>query len=135
MASICFYFQVHQPKRVKKYRVFDVGRDNNYFNDSSETSLNNRKILDKVAYKCYLPANQMMLELLKKHPEFKVSYSLSGVFLEQLEECAPTILDSFKMLVDTGRVELLGETYYHSLAFLYSPEEFRKQVGLHRSRF
>ena len=117
MPSICLYFQVHQPLRVKRYRVFDVGSDHEYFNDSSETNLNNKKILKKVAEKSYLPANETLLKLLKKYPEFKISYSFSGVFLEQAQEFMPEIIASIKKLVETKRVEILSETYYHSLAF------------------
>jgi alpha-amylase len=134
MASVCFYFQVHQPFRLKRYRIFDIGNDREYFNDDSHTSLNNKKILEKVAGKCYLPANAVMLELLQKHPEFKISFSFSGVFLEQLEMYSPETLESFKKLVDTGRVEVLSETYYHSLSFLYSKDEFRSQVELHKKK-
>jgi alpha-amylase len=136
MPSICFYFQVHQPYRVKKYRIFDIGKDHKYFNDRSDSSINNEKIIHKVATKCYLPANKVMLELLKKHPDFKISYSFSGVFLEQLEEFAPKVLESFQELVEVGkgRVEVLDETFYHSLSFLYSKDEFKSQVKLHRAK-
>ncbi|MFH1170045.1 MAG: glycoside hydrolase family 57 protein [Candidatus Vogelbacteria bacterium] len=134
MPAVCFYFQVHQPYRVKRYRVFDVGHDHEYFNDESETDLNNDRILRKVAGKCYQPANALLLELLKRHPEFKVSFSLSGVLLEQLEQYSPATLDSFRRLVDTGRVAILGETYHHSLAFFYSLPEFERQVKLHREK-
>ncbi len=134
MPSVCFYFQVHQPRRVKKYRVFNIGNDPHYFNDDSDSKTNNRKIIAKVAGKCYLPANQLLLELLNRHPEFKINFSLSGIFLEQLEEYAPEVLASFQALVKTGRVELLNETYYHSLAYLYSVDEFRRQVRLHRKK-
>ncbi|MFO7807222.1 MAG: glycoside hydrolase family 57 protein [Candidatus Moraniibacteriota bacterium] len=132
MPSICFYFQVHQPYRVKKYSFFDIGKDMDYFNDDSETDLNNKKILKKVARKSYLPANQLLLKLLKKHPDFKVSFSFSGVFLEQLEQDLPLVLKSFQDLVDTGRVEILSETYYHSLSFLFSREEFLRQTEKHQ---
>src|SRR3990167_2220481 len=134
MPSVCFYFQVHQPYRIKHYRVFDIGHDSAYFNDNSENDLNNRRILEKVACKLYLPANRTILELIKKHPEFKVSYSLSGVLLEQLEKFSPETLQSFQDLAKTGNAEFLSETYYHSLSFLYSPEEFRTQVKLHRKK-
>lgn len=134
MPSVCFYFQVHQPHRVKKYRIFDIGNDPDYFNDDSDANTNNGKIMRKVAEKCYLPANRTMLELLNKHPEFKITYSLSGVFLEQCELYAPEVLDSFRELVATGRVELLNETYYHSLSYLYSINEFRRQIRLHRKK-
>ena len=134
MTSVCFYFQAHQPYRIKRFRVFDVGKGGSYFDDNSESDLNNERILKKVAEKSYLPANYLLLELLKKHPEFKVSFSLSGVFIEQLERYSPETLASFKALVETGRVELLSETYYHSLSFLYSPSEFRRQVDMHRKK-
>ncbi len=134
MPDVCFYFQVHQPRRVKRYRLFDIGTDPHYFNDDSDSNTNNRKIMRKVAEKCYLPANALMEELLARHPEFKITYSLSGVFLEQAEEYAPEVIDSFRRLVATGRVELLSETYYHSLAYLYSVNEFRRQVRLHRKK-
>jgi len=134
MASVCFYFQVHQPWRVKRFRIFDIGHGGRYFDDHSKTNLNNEKIFRKVAEKSYLPANEVMLSLLTTHPEFRISYSLSGVLMEQMESFGPDVLDSFQRLVDTGRVELLSETYYHSLSFLYSREEFAEQVKLHRDK-
>lgn len=133
MPAICFYFQVHQPYRIKNYRVFDVGKDHDYFN-GQYGNLNNKFVLQKVANKCYLPANDVIYDMLIKHPEFKVSYSLSGVVLDQFEEYAPEVLKSFQRLVDTGRVEILAETYYHSLSFLYSKNEFRRQVDKHREK-
>ncbi|OGG52577.1 alpha-amylase [Candidatus Kaiserbacteria bacterium RIFCSPHIGHO2_02_FULL_55_25] len=132
MKSVCFYFQVHQPYRVKRYRVFDIGNDPEYFNDRSQSDLNNRRIAEKVAAKSYIPATKLMLELLRRHPEMRVSFSFSGVALEQLERYAPEAIELFKQVVDTGRVEILGETYYHSLAFFYSPTEFERQVTQHR---
>ena len=126
MKSICFYFQVHQPYRIKKYRVFDIGNDAEYFNDRSETDLNNRRIVEKVARKSYIPATRLLLELLKRHPQLRISYSFSGIALEQLERYAPEALDLFKAVVDTGQVEVLGETYYHSLSFFYSQGEFER---------
>jgi alpha-amylase len=129
MVSICFYFQVHQPFRMRKYSLFEIGKNRNYFDDQK-----NIEVLRKVARKCYLPANALMLELLNKYPQFKISYSLSGVFMEQCEKWAPEVIESFKKLVDTGRVEILSETYYHSLAYLFSKEEFKEQVELHRKK-
>ena len=131
MLSICLYFHVHQPLRIKKYRIFDIGNDHNYFNDDGTTDLNNKKVLAKVAKKSYLPTNKILLELLKKHPEFKFAFSFSGVVLEQLEYDFPEVLDSFKKLVDTGRVEIMADTYHHSLAFFYSKDEFIQQILLH----
>ena len=134
MPSVCLYFQVHQPLRIKRYRIFDVGWDRDYFNDKGESNLNNKKVLEKVSRKSYLPTNNLLLQLLKKHPELKISYSFSGILLEQLEEYAPNVLASFKKLVKTGRVEILAETYYHSLAFFYSRSEFERQVALHEEK-
>jgi alpha-amylase len=134
MPSVCLYFQVHQPLRVKRYRVFDVGNDHHYFNATGDTNLNNEKIVKKVAEKSYLPANKTILGLLNRHPEFKVSYSFSGIFLEQLEKFSPKVLKSFKKIYETGRMEILSETYYHSLAFFYSRREFEKQVKLHKDK-
>ena len=129
MPSVCCYFQVHQPYRLKKYTIFEVGNHSNYFDEKK-----NKEILIKVANKCYLPTNKLLLSLLKKHPEFKISFSFSGVLLEQLEKYYPKVITSFKKLVDTGQVELLAETYYHSLAFLYSEKEFAEQIKMHEKK-
>ena len=130
MPSICFYFQVHQPYRLKKYKVFDIGNDHKYIDTKR-----NKEIFNKVATKCYLPANKLMLDLINKHGDrFKIAYSLSGVFLEQAEEYNPEVIESFKKLVDTGNVEILDETYHHSLSFLKSKKEFKEQVMLHRKK-
>lgn len=131
MLSVCPYFHVHQPLRVKKYRIFDVGQDHDYFNDRGETDLNNYKVLKKVSEKSYLPTNAILEDLLREHPNFKFAFSFSGVLLEQLEEDFPEVLDSFKRLVSTGRVELLADTYHHSLAFFHSKPEFKRQVREH----
>ncbi len=131
MLSVCPYFHVHQPLRVKNFRIFDVGEDHNYFNDSSDSDCNNRRVLEKVSRKSYLPANRTLMSLLQQHPEFRLSFSFSGVLLDQLEDGFPEVLDSFKQLVDTGRVEVLADTYYHSLAFFYSRKEFEEQVRKH----
>jgi alpha-amylase len=126
MASVCLYFQVHQPLRLRHYTVFD--KDDNYFDERK-----NAEICRKVAQKCYLPTNLLMLELIKKYGgKFKISYSITGVLLEQLEQYAPEVLNTFKHLAATGCVEFLAETYYHSLSFLYSKDEFIKQVIAHR---
>lgn len=134
MSAVCFYFQVHQPRRIKRYRFFDIGNDHEYFNDDAERDTNNARVCRKVANKCYLPANEALLDNLKNHLEFKASFSISGIALEQFEEYAPEVIESFKRLVDTGRVEILSETYYHSLSFLRSPEEFREQVRMHADK-
>jgi alpha-amylase len=126
MASVCFYFQVHQPQRLRHYTIFD---HSDFYLDEHK----NAEICRKVAKKCYLPTNRLMLELIRKYRgRFKIAYSVTGVLLEQLEKFAPEVLTTFKQLADTGCVEYLGETYYHSLSFLYSKNEFIEQVKAHR---
>jgi len=127
MPSICFYFQVHQPYRMRHYPLFDVGYGKEYFDIKR-----NREICRKVAQKCYLPANALMLELINRYPgAFKISYSISGVALEQFAEYAPEVLESFQRLAATGQVEFLSETYYHSLSGVFDGIDFREQVDKH----
>ena len=134
MLTVCPYFHVHQPYRVKKYRVFDIGEDTEYFNDMSGTDLDNRFIVEKVAEKSYRPTNRVLKELLDRHPEFRFNLSFSGTVLEQFETYAPDVLESFQELVATGRVEILADTYHHSLAFFYSVPEFKRQVQQHERK-
>jgi len=130
MSSVCLYFQVHQPFRLRRYTVFDIGHDHHY-----EDPDLNCDILLRVAQKCYLPMNDLLLQLIRKYKKrFKLTFSISGVCLDQFAQHAPEAIDSFRALAETGCVEFLGETYYHSLAFLYSPEEFKSQVELHERR-
>ena len=134
MLTVCPYFHVHQPYRVKRYRVFDIGNDNQYFNDGSESDLNNKKIVEKVAEKSYRPMNRVLKQLLDEHEEFRFALSFSGTVLDQFEAYAPDVLESFQELVATGRVEILADTYHHSLAFFYSVPEFERQVAQHAQR-
>lgn len=128
MVAICFYFQVHQPKRLRKYTYFDIGHSHYYEDDQA-----NREIFQKVATKCYLPACALFLDLINKYKGlFKIAFSISGVFIEQCKRYNPETLEAFKRLVATGQVELLNETYYHSLSFLFSEDEFKEQVAKHR---
>jgi alpha-amylase len=130
--AIVLYLHVHQPFRVRPYSVFDTGINHNYFSESEYFSdTNDQRILEKVAEKSYLPTNEVLLRLLQKHPDFKISLSITGTVLEQMRDWAPQVLESFKELVKTGKVEILSETYYHSLAFFYSRFEFIKQVRMH----
>lgn len=126
MVSIVFYFQVHQPFRIADYRIFDIGSGKSYFNNER-----NRHEMRKIAEKCYLPTNRLMLELINRYPKFKISYSITGTAIEQFKEFAPEVLQSFKDLAETGNVEFLNETYYHSLSYLYNKEEFWNQVKMH----
>ncbi len=134
MPSVCFYFQVHQPYRIKKYTFFDIGKKSDYFDSVEGNDQDNRFIMEKVAKKCYIPTNKLLFKLLKKHPEFRFTFSFSGVALEQMEKYSPETLETFQDLVSTGRVEVLAETYYHSLSFLYSKEEFKKQVEMNKEK-
>ncbi|OHB78513.1 MAG: alpha-amylase [Planctomycetes bacterium RBG_16_55_9] len=126
MASVCFYFQVHQPYRLRPYTILDAGTD--YFDDAK-----NAEICRKVAGTCYLPTNQLLLELIQEHQgKFRVAFSTTGTVLEQFQQYTPAVLDSFQQLAATGCVEFLSETYYHSLSFLYSRDEFVEQIEAHR---
>ena len=127
MKTICFYFQVHQPWRLKRYRFFDMGRDHNYLDD-----LTNRSIMQKVARECYLPMNALLFNLIRQSEgRFRCTFSLTGLAVEQMRAYAPEVLDSFRRLARTGCVEFLAETYSHSLASLASKEDFTEQVKLH----
>ena len=127
--NICLYFQVHQPTRLRQYRFFDIGKDSHYYDDFTD-----RTIMRRVAQKCYLPMNKILLDAIKAHKgSFKVTFSITGTALDQFARYAPEVIDSLKALADTGCVEFLAETYYHSLASLSSEAEFRHQVLKHKA--
>lgn len=133
MASICFYFQIHQPLRLRDYQIFQIGRDHQYFSfDDSDSS--NKKIIEKVSQNCYLPATNLIIELLATYPEFQCSFSISGLALEQFEKYIPDLLDNFRRMAQSNRVEFLAETYYHSLSWIYSKSDFESQVQLHHDK-
>lgn len=133
--AVVLYLHVHQPRRVRKYSVFDTGEVHDYFTDPEyQSERNNEQVFRKVADKSYRPMNELLEKLLARHPEFKVSLSITGTFLEQAEMWGPDVIESFKRLVNTGRVEIVSETYYHSLAFFYSRQEFERQVDIHREK-
>ena len=126
-SAICFYFQVHQPDRLRQYRFFDIGNDSNYYDEFA-----NRTILNRVAQRCYIPMNNLLLDIIGKcGKQFKFAFSISGAVIEQFEKYAPEVLESFKRLADTGCVEFLAETYSHSLSSLVDITEFQRQVKLH----
>jgi Alpha-amylase/alpha-mannosidase len=130
MKTICFYFQIHQPFRLKRYRFFDIGSDHYYYDNFS-----NEDIIRGIASRTYLPANAMLLDLIKEYKgKFKVTFSISGIALEQLEIYVPEVIDGFKELAKTGCVEFLTETFDHSLASLRDPEEFSRQVKAHSDK-
>lgn len=132
--GVVLYLHVHQPWRVREYTVFDTAENHDYFSTTRELHRDNREIFLKVADKSYRPMNALLRTLLERHPDFKVSLSITGTFIDQAEAWAPDVLDSFRELVKTGRVEIVSETYYHSLAFFYSRSEFEHQVELHRQK-
>lgn len=130
MSSICFYLHTHQPLRLRNFSVFDIGAQAPYFDGQR-----NKDYLARIVKKSYLPTNQILLDLIKNTKgRFKVSFSLTGVLLEQLENFFPEVIESFRKLIETGCAEILAETYYHSLAFLYSKREFAEQVKMHQRK-
>jgi len=127
MQHICLYFQVHQPYRLKRYRFFNIGEDRRYFDD-----FENKMHMQRIAYDSYLYTNKILLDLIKKYKnKFKVSFSITGLALEQFQEYAPEVLESFKELAKTGQVEFLAETYSHSLISMFDKDEFKLQVNEH----
>ena len=134
--SIVLYLHVHQPWRIRDDQtLFDVGINKNYFSEEKGLKRQiNGEIFRKVAEKSYIPMNNLLEKLLKTHPEFKFSFSITGTFIDQAQEFAPEVLESFKRLVQTGRAEIIAETYYHSLAFFFDREEFEAQVRAHQAK-
>ena len=130
MTSICLYFEVHQPMRLNHFSIFNIGANQDRFSDYFNDKLN-QEIFEKVAKKCYLPTNKILLELINKYDgKLRVSFSLTGTFIEYCERYMPSVLDSFKDLFATGAVDLIEETYYHSLSSLYDElDEFEDQVS------
>ena len=127
MPDVCLYFQVHQPNRLLSSGFFRIGENAIY-----EDEALNREILDKVSEKCYLPANRIFKQLIDENEgRFRIALCISGIVIKQMERYRPDVLESFQQLVASGGVELLAETYYHSLAFVHSNKEFNRQVEMH----
>lgn len=126
MKAICFYFQIHQPFRLKRYRFFDIGNDHYYYDDFA-----NDDIVTRIAQRSYIPAAETLLGMIEKYPGFHCAISITGTALEQFEHYVPEFIDILKKLAATGRVEFLAETYAHSLSSLTDPEEFQSQVRAH----
>lgn len=133
MPSICCYFEVHQPMRLNRFSVFNIGQNNDSFSTYFNHNLN-QEIFEKVAKKCYLPMNRLLLDLINEFDgKFRISFSLTGTFVEYCERYIPNVIDSFKELFETGAVDLIEETYFHSLSSLYDElDEFEEQVKMHR---
>lgn len=132
--GITLYLHVHQPWRVRDYTIFDTGASHMYFNGDADNDRNNRRVFEKVAEKSYRPMNALIEKLLAENPEFRISFSITGTFMEQAQAWAPDVIESFQRIVATGRAEIVAETYYHSLAFFYSLPEFERQVAMHRDK-
>ena len=132
MPQVCLYLQLHQPYRLRDFSIFELGKEREYFFE--ETAQGNKATFQKVAHKSYLPMLRLLLSLTQKFPEFCFAFSCSGVFLDQAQEYEPEVIALLKKLVKTGQVEVLAETYYHSLAALYSPTEFFAQVAAHQEK-
>ncbi len=132
--AIVLYLHVHQPFRIRHYTVFDSGVNHDYFDAPYDDNASNERTLKKVAEKSYLPTNARLLQILRDNPDFKVSLSITGTVIEQLQRWSPESLQSFVDLCATGRVEIVAETYHHSLAFFYSRAEFEMQVDMHRRK-
>ncbi len=130
MKNICFYFEIHQPRELKKYRFFEIGNDHYYYDDF----LVDEQVRE-VVEKSYLPTNQTILDMISRsNGKFKCAFSISGIALELFERYAPEVIDSFKELAKTGSVEFIGETYAHSLSSIYDREEFQRQVKQHSEK-
>jgi alpha-amylase len=132
--AIVLYLHVHQPYRIRHYTVFDTATRHDYFDAAYDDDASNERILKKVAEKSYLPTNERLIKLLKENPGFKLSLSITGTVIEQLQKWSPEALQSFQELCSTGQVEIVAETYHHSLAFFYSRAEFEMQVDMHRRK-
>ncbi|MBR3228633.1 glycoside hydrolase family 57 protein [Candidatus Saccharibacteria bacterium] len=134
MRSICLYLHIHQPLRYREYSIFNVANSSNYFEDDYYGRQSNERIFKKVTEKSYRPMLNLLEKNIKKYPQFKVSLSITGTWLEQAEKWAPELIDQIKYLVSRGQVEIVGETYYHSLAFYYNIDEFEAQVKMHEDK-
>lgn len=131
MRAICLYLHIHQPVRYREYSFFDIGNNHNYYEDDYYGRQSNERIFRKVTDKSYRPMLQLIEDNINRYPGFKLSLSITGTWLEQAEKWAPELIAQIKRLVNTHQVEIVGETYYHSLAFFNNREEFEKQVQLH----
>ncbi len=128
------YLHMHQPMRIRHFTIFDVGVNADYFQSTSDDDTNNQRVLDKIIEKSYSPTLDVLGELLQTHPEFQFSLSISGTLIEQLENCDSEIIPKLRSLVETRRVEIVGETYHHSLTFFYDQQEFETQVNMHAQK-
>lgn len=134
MRAICLYLHIHQPNRYREYSIFDVSNSSDYFQDDYNGRQSNERIFRKVAKKSYFPMLALLERSMEKYPGFKASFSITGTWIEQAEKWAPELLTQIKRMVDRGQAEIVGETYYHSLAFFYNRDEFEAQVAQHADK-
>ena len=134
MRAICLYLHIHQPVRYREYSIFEVSNDSNYFHDDYHGRQSNERIFRKVADKSYRPMLSLLEHNMQKHPNFKVSFSITGTWLEQAEKWAPELIAQIRHMVSIGQAEIVGETYYHSLAYFYNLDEFTDQVNIHAGK-
>ncbi|MBR3230600.1 glycoside hydrolase family 57 protein [Candidatus Saccharibacteria bacterium] len=134
MRAICLYLHIHQPIRYREYSIFDVANDSGYFNGEYNGRQSNERIFKKVTQKSYRPMLNLLETNMKKYPGFKVSFSITGTWLEQAAKWAPELIAQIKRMVNTGQAEIIGETYYHSLAYFHNLDEFNAQVDLHAAK-
>lgn len=131
MRAICLYLHIHQPVRYRQYPIFDVGNNSDYYTDAYNNRQSNHRIFDKVTEKSYRPMLALLEKNMQKYPDFKVSFSITGTWLEQAAQWAPDLIAIIRRMVARSQAEIVGETYYHSLAFFYNQDEFEEQVNLH----
>ena len=134
MRAISLYLHMHQPIRYREYSIFDVGNNSNYFDSDFYGKQSNERIFKKVTEKSYLPMLSLLEKNMQKYPDFKLSLSITGTWLEQAEKWAPELIEMIRRMVKRGQVEILGETYYHSLAFFFDQAEFNTQVEMHADK-
>lgn len=134
MRAICLYLHIHQPVRYREYSIFDVGNDSNYYRDDYHSKQSNERIFRKVAEKSYHPMLDLLWEAMLKFPDFKVSFSVTGTWLEQAEKWDYELIHKIRRMVERGQAEIVGETYYHSLSFFYDMDEFEAQVAIHKKK-
>lgn len=131
MRAICLYLHIHQPVRYREYSIFDVANQSNYYTSDYNSRQNNERIFRKVTEKSYRPMLNLLEQKMQQHPDFKVSFSITGTWLDQATKWAPELIAQIKRMVERGQVEIVGETYYHSMSFFYNRDEFEAQVRMH----
>ena len=134
MRAICLYLHIHQPVRYRQYPIFDVGNNSNYWDADFSSPQSNQRIFEKVTLKSYRPMLKLLEKKMMAHKDFKVSFSITGTWMEQAEKWAPDLIEQIRRMVARGKAEILAETYYHSLAFFYDHNEFEAQVKLHAAK-